>query len=95
MTFLDFGLSACPPIRNNLLVVTLSFIDLAGTPATISSSSTLFMTVAPEPTITLFPIFILCFNVEFCPSQHVSPIIVLPPMATPAEQTQFLPISTL
>ena len=42
----------CPAIRNNLFVVTLSFIDLAGTPATMSPSGTSHITTAPAPTMT-------------------------------------------
>ena len=75
--------------------VTLCFIDFAGTPATISSSGTSCITDAPEPTMTLLPIFSLCFTVELSPSQQVSPIMVLPPITAPAVSAQSLPISTL
>src|ERR687891_916244 len=85
----------CPAIRNSLSEVTLCFIDLAGTPATISSSGISCITKAPAPTITLFPIFILFFNVLFSPVQQVSPKVVLPPIIVPAVSSQFLPITTL
>ena len=92
----SYGLSdLCPAMRNNLSVITLCFIDFAGIPATMSSSGTSCITHAPAPTITLFPIFILFFNVQLSPIQDVSPIIVLPPIIVPAVSSQFLPIITL